>query len=113
MTDAIQVVTTASSRDEADRIARAVVEQRLAACAQISGPIESTYHWQGAIETSTEWRCTFKTLRSHYASVEAAIRQVHSYDEPEILATAVVAASAGYLDWLAAELADPTQLRTE
>lgn len=113
MTDAIQVVTTAGDRDEADRIARVVVERRLAACAQVSGPIESTYHWQGAIENSQEWRCTFKTLRSHYASVEAVIRQTHSYDEPEILAIGVAAASAGYLDWLAAELADPTELRSE
>jgi periplasmic divalent cation tolerance protein len=108
MTDAIQVVTTAGSKQEADRIAEALVEQRLVACAQVSGPITSTYHWHSKVETAQEWRCTVKTLHSHYRAVEAAIRQVHSYDEPEILATSVVAASPGYLDWLSGELADPS-----
>ncbi len=106
MTDAIQVITTTDSREEADRIAEALVHRRLAACVQISGPIASTYHWQNKIESSQEWLCTIKTRSSHYTAVETAIRELHSYDEPEILATAVIAGSRGYLDWLARELVD-------
>ena len=103
MMELIQVVTTAGSRDEAGAIARGLVERRLAACVQISGPISSTYWWQDQIESSEEWLCTVKTQRALYEHVEATIRQLHSYDEPEILATAVVAASRGYADWLSQE----------
>ena len=104
MTDAIQVVTTTASREEAESIARALVTRRLAACAQVYGPIASTFHWQGKLETSQEWLCAAKTLQSRYAALEAAIRELHSYDVPEILAFEVVAGSRGYLDWLAGEL---------
>lgn len=106
MTDAIQVVTTTSNKEEAEKIAEALVGQRLAACVQIGGPITSIYRWQDNIERGEEWLCTIKTRNSHFAAVEAAIRQLHSYDEPEILATPIVAGSRGYLDWLARELVD-------
>jgi periplasmic divalent cation tolerance protein len=106
MTDAIQVVTTTGTREAADQIAAALVERRLAACVQVSGPITSTYRWQGKVESSQEWACTIKTRLSHYAAVEAAIRELHSYDVPEILATGVIAGSRAYLDWLSTELAD-------
>jgi periplasmic divalent cation tolerance protein len=107
--DAIQVVTTTASEAEAQQIAAALVEARLAACAQVSGPITSTYRWQGKVETSHEWRCTIKTRQSHFAAVAAMITQLHSYEVPEILATAVVAGSPEYLTWLSGELADPSQ----
>ena len=106
MTEAIQVVTTAGSKEEANKIANALVARRLAACVQVSGPITSTYHWQGKIETSQEWVCVIKSLASKYPALEAAIYELHSYDVPEILATSVVAGHRGYLDWLAAELND-------
>ena len=106
MTDALQVVTVAASQEEAAKIAHALVSRRLAACAQVSGPITSTYHWQGKVETSQEWVCTIKTRQSHYAAVAAAIRGLHSYEVPEILATAVVSGDRDYLNWLAGELAD-------
>jgi len=104
MTDCIQVLTTAPSEEEAARIARALVEGRLAACVQVLGPIASTYRWQGAIETSQEWLCTAKTAKGLYPEVEQAIRQAHSYQVPEILAIEVTAGSADYLAWLAAEI---------
>jgi periplasmic divalent cation tolerance protein len=104
MSEPIQVVTTTGSREEADKIAGALVERRLAACVQVVGPITSTYHWQGKLETSQEWLCVIKTLRSRYTPLEAAIRELHSYDVPEILAFGVVAGHRDYLDWLAAEL---------
>ena len=106
MRDAIQVVTTTGSKEEAEAIAAAVVSRRLAACAQVSGPIASTYHWQGKLETSQEWLCTIKTRMSHYAALEAAIRELHSYDLPEILAVEVAAGHEDYLAWMAGELSD-------
>jgi periplasmic divalent cation tolerance protein len=101
MPDAIQVVTTTSDLADAERIAAVLVANRLAACVQLGGPIESTYRWKDQVENSSEWCCTIKTLREFYPQVEAKIRELHSYSEPEITATAIVAASQGYLNWLA------------
>lgn len=109
MTGHIQVLTTASSRDEADRIARTLIEKRVAACVQVVGPIESTYRWQGAVETSQEWLCAAKSRRELYDRVEQAIREVHSYQVPEIIALPIVAASADYLKWLDEEVTWKTQ----
>lgn len=104
MSDPIQVFTTAGSREEADRIAQTLVEQRLAACVQVTGPITSTYRWQGAIETGQEWLCLAKSRADLFPRLEAAIRRVHSYQVPEILAVPVVAGSRDYLAWLDGEL---------
>lgn len=104
MTDAIQVLTTTSQQEEAERIARHLIQERLAACVQVAGPIHSTYWWQGQVETAEEWLVVAKTRQALYGQVEAAIRQVHSYEEPEILAVPIVAGSAGYLKWLAEQL---------
>ncbi|MEX0679113.1 MAG: divalent-cation tolerance protein CutA [Pirellulales bacterium] len=111
MTDAIQVITTTASKEEADKLANALVTRRLAACVQVSGPITSTYRWQGKIETSQEWVCVAKSLESKYPALEAAICELHSYAVPEILATRVVAGHRSYLAWLAAELADGPERR--
>ncbi|HET8565565.1 MAG TPA: divalent-cation tolerance protein CutA [Solirubrobacterales bacterium] len=100
MGDCVQVLTTVASEEEAGRIASLLVERRLAACVQVIGPIVSRYRWQGEIEEEREWQCLVKTTRAAYAAVEAAIREVHSYDEPEIIATPIVAGSAGYLAWI-------------
>ena len=99
----IQVVTTTALREEAERIARELVEARLAACVQIVGPIISTYRWQGKIEAGEEWQCWAKTRGELFARVEEAIRRIHPYEVPEILAVPVVAGSANYLAWLDAE----------
>jgi periplasmic divalent cation tolerance protein len=101
----IQVVTTTPLREEAERIARELVEARLAACAQVVGPIASTYRWQGKIETAEEWQCWVKTRGELFARIEEAIRRTHPYEVPEILAVPVVAGSAAYLGWLEAETA--------
>jgi periplasmic divalent cation tolerance protein len=98
--DYLQVLTTAGSEAEAETIASALVERRLAACVQVAGPVASTYRWQGAAETAREWQCLVKTTAGRYEEVEAAIRELHSYDEPEIVATPIVAGSAGYLRWI-------------
>ncbi len=100
MTEYLQVLTTAGSEEEAERISAALVERRLAACVQVVGPISSRYRWQGEIEQAEEWLCLAKTEASRYPELEAAIRELHSYAEPEIVATPIVAASPGYLAWL-------------
>jgi periplasmic divalent cation tolerance protein len=105
MGDFIQVTTTASSKDEAEKIARALLEQRLAACVQVVGPIESHYWWKGKIERSGEWLCMIKTLRGKFPAVESAIRANHSYEVPEIIACPIEGGSEPYLNWLRNETA--------
>jgi len=100
MSDHIEVVTTTAAQDEARRIARSLVEARLAACVQVRGPIHSTYRWKGQVETAEEWQCVAKTRRDLYARVEQAIRELHPYEVPEILAVAIVQASPAYAQWL-------------
>ncbi len=104
MTDYIQVVTTTERKEDAQRIARALVEARLAACVQIVGPITSTYRWKGAIETAEEWQCAAKSRQDLFAQIDEAIRAIHPYEVPEILAVPIAAGSSAYLEWLEAEL---------
>lgn len=104
MAEYIQVVTTTTCKAEAQAIARAIVERRLAACAQVLGPVTSTYWWEGKLETNHEWQCWIKTRRDLYEQVEQAIRQLHSYAVPEILAIPVVAGSESFLAWIDDEL---------
>lgn len=104
MTEFLQASTATSSRDEAERIARALIDQRLAACVQVVGPVQSIYRWQGAVERAEEWLCLIKTSRTQYAAVETVIRQLHSYECPEIIAAPIETGSAPYLAWLAEQL---------
>jgi len=106
VTDYLQVLTTTGSEQEAERISAALVERRLAACVQVIGPISSRYRWQGKLEHEREWLCLAKTEASRYDEVEAAIRELHSYDEPEIVAKPIVAGSEGYLAWISESLQD-------
>ena len=100
MTDVIQVITTVSQRADAERIAHDLVEQQYAACVQIGGPITSYYRWEGKIESALEWKCVIKTKKENYAKLEDAIRSLHPYDVPEILATGIVAGNQSYLTWV-------------
>ena len=104
MTDIVQVTTTTGNREEAQRIAAELVDNHLAACVQLSGPITSHYHWEGKLETSQEWLLSAKTTRDMYDRVEQTIRELHLYDVPEILATPVVAGSDVYLAWVKSEV---------
>lgn len=103
MADAIEVRTTIDDREGAQKIAQALVSQRLAACVQVIGPITSTYWWQGEMSETDEWICVAKTQKALYGAVEQAIRENHTYEEPEIIATEIVAGSAGYLKWIEQE----------
>lgn len=104
MTDFLQVMTTTETRADAERIARALVERRLAGCVQVIGPLHSTYWWESAVETAEEYLCLVKSSREAYPALEAAIQELHPYDVPEILAVPVAAGSAAYLAWLQGEL---------
>lgn len=95
----LAVYTTVATREEAQRIARALVERRLAACAQISG-IESFYSWRGAVQNEAEFRILFKTTEAQYPAVEAAIRELHSYELPAIHAVAVERIHEPYGAWI-------------
>jgi periplasmic divalent cation tolerance protein len=72
---------------------------------QVAGPIVSRYRWRGAVEQAREWQCLAKTEARLYPEVEAAIREAHSYEEPEILAIPVLTGSAGYLSWISDNVA--------
>ncbi len=96
----IAVFTTVGSEAEAKRIARALVERKLAACVQIS-QIESFYHWNGAVQNEPEYRLLIKTADERYGEVEAAIREMHSYELPAIHAWAMDRIYAPYGEWIA------------
>ena len=105
--EVIQVTTTVADRADAERIAVTLVAKQLAACVQVSGPIESTFRWKGQVETSQEWICTAKTRRELYPAVEQAIRELHTYEQPEIIAVPIVLGSAGYLAWIGEVVPSP------
>jgi periplasmic divalent cation tolerance protein len=103
--DVVQVTTTLPDADAAERVALAVLEARLAACAQVDGPVTSRYWWDGALETATEWRCTIKTTAGVAERTVAAVVAAHPCDVPEVLVTAVAGGHEAYLDWVASAIA--------
>jgi len=100
MTDKRVVLTTAGSKEEAQKIARALVERRLAACVNVVGPIESVYRWKGAVETAEEFLCVIKTTAAAVERVRGTIKELHSYELPEYVELAVEDGSAEYLAWI-------------
>ena len=98
--DYLQVQTTTDSRAEAMELAHAAVEARLAACGQVAGPVASTYWWNDELERSEEWFVFLKTPTDRYDELAAFLAERHSYDEPEIVATAIVSGSASFLSWI-------------
>jgi len=97
---AVLILSTASTRDEASRIAEALVAERLAACVQLS-PIESWYRWEGRIEHAPETRLHIKTTADRADQVRDRIRALHSYEVPEIVILPLGGGSAEYLEWIA------------
>jgi len=103
VTGCYQVSTALDSEAAAGRLAATLVEERLAACVQVVGPILSVYRWDGALTRAAEWLCTAKTAEVALPALLARIRALHSYQQPEIVAVAIVAGDPGYLDWLRRE----------
>lgn len=98
--DALVVQTTLASAEAAETLAQTLVERQLAACVQIIGPLTSIYRWQEKLEKSTEWLCLIKSRRVVLDQLEAAIRELHPYEVPEILLLPADVGSLGYLRWL-------------
>jgi periplasmic divalent cation tolerance protein len=97
----VVVLVTAGSAEEAAAIGRALVEERLAACANVLGPIRSIYRWQGAVEDAAEHLLLLKARAADVPALDARVRALHSYDVPEVIALPVRAGSPAYLAWLA------------
>lgn len=100
MTDYVSIQTTTDSEENARKISQALLDAHLAACVQISAPIESSYRWKGKLETAREWRLTIKTRRPLFTKIEGAIRAVHPYTTPQILAFLVIEGNRDYLAWI-------------
>ena len=108
MTEFLVVITTTETRDEALAIAREVVRTRVAACAQVRGPLTSVFRWEGAVEEADEHLCVMKTTSNAYKDLERVIRSLHPYEVPEILALPVETGGRDYLDWVRAETGPST-----
>jgi periplasmic divalent cation tolerance protein len=102
MTDKIVVLVTCGSRREARKIARALVERRLAACVnQMGVPVRSLYRWKGKVESTAEVLLVIKTTKKRFVALCEAVRELHSYEVPETIALPIVKGSRAYLDWIA------------
>ena len=104
MTDKIVVLNTCGSAEEAGKIARQLVEMRLAACVSILPGARSFYRWQDKIEDSAEWLLVIKSSRGNFDGLRAELEKLHSYEVPEIIALPIVDGAANYLNWLEAEI---------
>ncbi|MEQ3550377.1 divalent-cation tolerance protein CutA [Pseudonocardia nematodicida] len=100
---AVVVLTTTDSETAAKELAAGAVEARLGACAQVLGPITSVFRWEGAVQTEPEWRVEIKTAADRVEPLTAHLRERHSYDVPEIVATPLTGGSAEYLSWVVDE----------
>lgn len=101
-----QVLVTFDDRDAALKLAAQVVSERLAACAQVDGPVTSTYWWEGKVETADEWRLALKTRTGLIEALTARVVELHSYDTPEVVAVPIIGGSDAYLGWVRDETAD-------
>jgi len=104
MTDNRVVLTTAGSREEARKIAHGLVEERLAACVNIVGQIESVYRWQGKVEQADEFLLIIKTTAAVLPRIQEAIRELHSYELPECVVITITDGSKKYMEWLEASV---------
>jgi len=111
MTAAVAVLSTAGSRDEAERLAATLVGERLAACVNVIAPIVSIYRWQGAVERGDEALLVIKTRRRLVPALIARLQALHSYDVPEAIVLPIESGSRSYLDWLIAETTPPVRAR--
>jgi len=98
-----QITTTTETQAEAQKIAAALVEQRLAACVHVSGPVESTYRWQSVVECAQEWVCEAKVRSDRTAAVTSVITELHSYNVPAVVVLPIIETSPAYLQWLRSE----------
>jgi periplasmic divalent cation tolerance protein len=101
MTDKRLLMTTTSSREEATTLATELVSRRLAACVNILGPVSSVYRWQGEIERSDEFLLLIKSTEKRAHAIQEALRELHSYELPELISLPIEAGLEAYLEWIA------------
>ena len=104
MTEKIVVLSTCGSEEEAERIARHLIDARLAACVNLIPRVRSFYRWQGNVQSAVEWLLIIKSSRECFPPLRTLLETAHSYELPEVLALPVVDGSPNYLAWLDAEL---------
>ena len=100
MTDVVIVLSTVPDDENGDRLARALVDERLAACVSLHGPMVSTYRWKGTIERDTERQLIVKTTRDRVPALEARLKELHAYELPEFVVLPVEGGSEAYLAWI-------------
>lgn len=100
MADYLLVITTVGSEDDAQKVARSLVERRLVACVNVSGPVRSFYHWKGNLEDDSEHLLFMKTRTDRFPDLEIAIGEIHPYDVPELIGVPIEKGSAAYLGWV-------------
>src|SRR5690349_18567808 len=108
MTDKIVVFSTCSTLEEAEQIARKLIEERLAACVNVTTGMRSFYRWKGAVEDAAEFLLIIKSSRPLFERLRLELEKAHTYEVPEVLAVPVVEGSRNYLNWMENELRDPT-----
>ena len=96
----IQISTTCDRREILEQIAAKLVADKVAACCQLEGPVTSVYRWEGKTESASEYRLLIKTTIELFPVVEASVTELHSYQQPQITAVPIVAASDGYASWI-------------
>jgi periplasmic divalent cation tolerance protein len=109
MTDKRLVLTTAGSAEEAQKLAHALVEQRLAACVNIVPGVDSVYRWEGQVERAQEWLLLIKTKAEKFSALRDAIHRLHSYDLPECICLTIEDGSEAYLKWLGESVGIPNK----
>lgn len=108
MTDKIVIMVTAASRRECRKIARHLVEAKLAACVNITPGIESIYHWEGKLANDQEYLMLIKSTRPLFPEIKTAIAKIHSYHTPEILCLPIIDGSRNYLQWVSDSVKKPS-----
>jgi periplasmic divalent cation tolerance protein len=106
MTDKIVVLSACSSAGQAERIARRLVEKRLAACVNVISGARSIYRWRGQIEDAREWLLVIKSRRGLFDALRAELEGMHTYEVPEIIALSIIEGSKEYLNWMERELGE-------
>ena len=109
MSACCQVTTTLPDEAAAERLAQTLVQERLAACAQVIGPLSSTYWWEGRLERGTEWYCHLKTTVRKLPAIQQRLAELHPYELPELVAVPLIGGDPRYLRWIAETLGDSDQ----
>lgn len=109
MTDKVVILVTAPSLRESKKIAKHLVEKQLAACVNVSAPIQSVYRWEGNLVDAKEFLLIIKSTRELFREVQAAVQKLHSYETPEIICLPIVDGSEDYLRWVSESLKKANQ----